>query len=247
MTNSIEIKAKTVLDAIDMAAEQLGVPQDELEIEILEQGGMFKKAAIKATRKEAAPAASASIVTKKKAEAAPAGEKPKAAAPATETPKGKKFEKTTEFVTKLLELLGNDSQISTELVDTTFNININGENIGILIGKSGMVLTAIQTLTSSIARNYDAPADDQSAPRIRVIVNIGDYRDRRVDTVHALDLKKAEFVKKTGKQVELEPMNPRDRAIIHTTLQNIPGIKTFSTGKEPHRRLCISPDDTPKS
>jgi len=243
MKNTIEIKAKTVLDAIESAAEQLGVPQDELEIEILEQGGMFKKALVRASLKESAIKETPKPVVVEKP--APKKEEPKII---KEIPKQKKFEETAKFVTKLLELLGNNSTVTTELVDNTFNINISGENIGILIGKAGIVLGAIQTITQSIARNYDTSADDPTAPRTRVMVNIGDYRDRRNDTVNQLAMKKADYVKRTGRMVELDPMPARERAIIHTALQNISGIKTFSTGKEPHRKLCIAPADatTPK-
>ena len=115
--------------------------------------------------------------------------------------------------------------------------------MGRLIGKGGEVLNAIQTIVTSIAiTNSSRPDADSGAPRSkRVIVNVGDYKDRRDDSLKSLAMKKAEYVKSSGRFVKLEPMNARDRAIIHTLLGEIDGIRTYSTGKDPFRCLCIAP------
>jgi len=251
----IETKAKTVHEAIEDAVTQLGVAQEDLDIEILDQGGLFKKAHIRATVK-----AGAEIKPEPKQEKAPEPEvkpetktdklkptdkketKTQRVVPVKSTPivtegNSPKFVKTQAFVVKLLETLGNDSAVTTEHTDNAFNINVNGENIGQLIGKNGMVLNAIQTLVSSIA------ISNSQGEGKRVFLNIGDYRERRGDTVTALAKKKADYVKSSGRQVKLDPMNARERAIVHSALADVEGIKTYSTGKDPFRCLVIAPAD----
>jgi len=277
---SIEVKAKSIHEAIADACEKLGVAQDEVNVEILEQGGMFKKACIRATVKEEvlrtktpAPATTEArpAVTKsgaateiaKAVEEAPqrstkvdgtARAKRVPQAPSTNgansvsqpppkttpTVPGQKFDKTLSFITKLLELLENNSTVTTEHTDKSFNININGDNVGRLIGKGGEVLNALQTLVSSIA------ISNAGGEGKRVFVNVADYKDRRGDNLQSLAMRKAEQVKSTGRTIKLDPMNARDRAIIHTALGSIEGIKTFSTGKDPFRCLCIAPADKDK-
>jgi len=262
---SVEVKAKTLHEAIEDACEQLGVAQDQLNIEVLSQGGMFGKCKILATVKEDAfkpePKPEPITVrppvepTKGGREAgikpAPKPEPKKADKPkvdsvtkpvkgeASERPitAGRKFNVTHTFIIKLLELLENDSAVTTEDTENAFNININGENIGRLIGKNGVVLNAIQTLVSSIA------ISNSGGEGKRVFVNIGDYKEKRGDSLQSLAMKKAEYVKRTGKFVKLEPMNARDRAIVHSALAGVEGIKTYSTGKDPFRCLCVAPAD----
>ena len=175
--------------------------------------------------------------TDKRVPQAPAANEKDSGAASPVASNSPKFIKTLAFTKKLLELLDNDSQITTEITDESFNININGENIGRLIGKNGAVLNAIQTLISSIA------ISNSSGEGKRVFVNIGNYKEKRGDTLLTLANKKAEYVKKTGRFVKLEPMNARERAIIHTALQGVEGIKTYSTGRDPFRCLCIAPSD----
>jgi spoIIIJ-associated protein len=280
---TIEVKAKTIHEAIEDACAQLGVAQDEADIEILEQGGMFKKCCIRATVKETEKVAAPKITekvptekpkttpksgktlsvkgtrggedcsskepqrggsgdTKRHASSADASAslKDKVLTPTSSITKSKsasKFTAATDFVTKLLELLENDSAVTTEHTEDAFNINVNGEHIGRLIGKNGVVLNALQTLVSNVARNTGDPTP------ARVFVNVGDYKEKRGDSLQALATKKAEYVKSSGRFVKLEPMNARDRAIIHTILSSVEGIKTYSTGRDPFRCLCIAPAD----
>jgi spoIIIJ-associated protein len=261
----IEVKAKNAYDAICEACEKLGVAQDEVNCQVLKEGGMFSKGVYLVSVKEtkaktepkteekkqiqeskARPVTQDGEKTKARAEGAKPNvrpvteerEKPKAGAEGAKPVSGSKFEVTTNFVTKLLELLENDAKVTTERTDTAFNINIDGENIGRLIGKNGVVMNAIQTLVSTIAI---ANANGEGT---RVFVNIGDYKEKRGDTLQALAIKKAEKVKETGRYIKLEPMNARDRAIIHTALSEVKGIKTYSTGQDPFRCLCIAPADS---
>ena len=261
----IEVKAKTLHDAIEDAATQFGVDQDQLNIEVLSQGGMFGKVKILASVKEdvkpkfesqdvrppkpepkvETKAREAGIKTtsqaKKEEKVVEQKKQDSVTAPIksikTERSAIGKFNATQAFIVKLLELLDNDSVVTTEDTDTSFNINVNGENIGRLIGKNGIVLNAIQTLVSSIA------ISNSHGEGKRVFVNIGDYKEKRGDSLQSLAQKKAEYVKRTGKFIKLEPMNARDRAIVHTSLSGVEGIKTYSTGRDPFRCLCIAPAD----
>jgi len=157
-----------------------------------------------------------------------------------------KFQKTLDFATKLVELLGSGAVVTHEITERSFNINVtavtaasgaegHGGGVGQIIGKGGEVMNAIQTLVSSIAIANSAGENK------RVYFNVEDYKERRTETLKALAVRKAEKVKETGRFIKLEPMNSRERAIIHSALQDIEGIRSYSTGKDPHRCLCIAP------
>jgi spoIIIJ-associated protein len=253
----IETKAKTVHEAIEDAVAKLGVTQDQVSIEILSQGGMFGKARVlvtvskketgcvlggceeasPATRTARVPASKQSEAGKRVPQSQEANEKTPSTKPVSGGTSCVKFDKTLAFVTEFLRLLGNDATVTTELTEKSFDININGEHIGNLIGKNGTTLNAIQAIVTSIAISNSAGEGK------RVLVNVGDYKERRGDTLHSIAMKKAEYVKRTGRFCKLDPMNARDRAIIHTHLQEVEGIKTYSTGKDPFRCLCIAPAD----
>jgi spoIIIJ-associated protein len=286
----IEVKSKTVHEAIEEACEKLGVSQDQVSIEILSQGGMFGKAKVLVTVKEEArkapvvepvktspvvepvktspvtavavppPYIKGELPSKESSKENPVKQKPLTKSPLKQgggtapavtgdvkkpapvatgpsDPNCAKFQKTLAFVTTFLELLGNDSTVTTELTDKSYDININGENIGMLIGKNGSTLNSIQAIVTSIA------ISNSQGEGKRVLVNVGDYKERRGDTLQAIAMKKSDYVKRTGRFVKLDPMNARDRAIVHTTLQDVEGIKTYSTGRDPFRCLCIAPAD----
>lgn len=242
-----ETKAKTVHEAIAIACEELGVGNDQVTVEVLSQGGIFGKAKVLVTVKE--ESAEEPLQTESETKTVPGRkEKPKkegtksTSANAAYENKSSgdvcaKFEKTLAFVVKLLELLENDSSVTSEITEKSFNININGENVGRLIGKGGEVMSALQTLVSSVA-----VLNSNGEPK-RVFINVADYKERRDDGLHALAQRKAEYVKNTGRFVKLDPMNARDRAIIHSTLSGVDGIRTYSTGQDPFRCLCIAPSE----
>ena len=274
---SIEIQAKTIEEAVESGLEKLGLSYDQVEIEVVSSGGMFKKAKVRLTAKiEVKPEPIKE--TPKPVEKKPVSE-PKAAATldsVTQSPHGSvgqktdikkitsekknslksevklgdkeqnkqasrdagdKLAKCATFVTKLVELLGNDVTVTTETDDRAYTININGDDVGRLIGKGGEAMNALQTLVSSIAIS-NSRGDNK-----RVYVNVENYKERRTETLKALARKKAEFVKESGRNVKLEPMSPRERAIIHTELQEIEGIRTYSIGDGNNRRLVIATGD----
>ena len=104
--------------------------------------------------------------------------------------------------------------------------------MGVLIGKHGQTLDSLQYLTNLVANKH-------SQERVRFIVDVEDYRERRKETLIRLAQRLADKVKRTGEKVVLEPMNPYERKLIHMTLQNDEKVTTHSEGEEPYRKAVI--------
>lgn len=113
-------------------------------------------------------------------------------------------------------------------------INIKGPDLGILIGRRGETLDALQYLVN-------LSANKNAEKRKRIIIDIEGYRRRREDTLKKLAFKLADKARQRGRNVVLEPMNSMERRIIHTALQERDDIYTFSEGEEPYRKIIISP------
>ncbi len=112
-------------------------------------------------------------------------------------------------------------------------INVEGENMGILIGKRGQTLDSLQYLTNRVANKTQTGY-------VRVKLDTENYRSRRRDTLENLARNIASKVKKTRRTVSLEPMNPYERRIIHSTLQTDPAVATHSEGEEPYRKVVVT-------
>lgn len=112
-------------------------------------------------------------------------------------------------------------------------INVEGENMGILIGKRGQTLDSLQYLTNRVANKTQTGY-------VRVKLDTENYRSRRKDTLENLARNIASKVKKTRRTVSLEPMNPYERRIIHSTLQTDPAVATHSEGEEPYRKVVVT-------
>ena len=116
--------------------------------------------------------------------------------------------------------------------DGTVTFKLHGDDMGILIGKHGQTLDSLQYLTNLVANK-------NSNERIRVIIDVEDYRDRRIETLTRLAYRLADKVKRSGERVALEPMNPHERKIIHMALQSDRRVTTLSEGDEPYRHVVI--------
>ena len=119
--------------------------------------------------------------------------------------------------------------------DDGIEFNIIGDNVGGIIGRRGEVLDAIQYLSCLVANNYQ---DGDSYYKVNV--NIGDYREKRKKTLESLGTRMAKKSLKYRKNFSLEPMNPYERRIIHSALQEYNYINTYSEGEEPFRRVVVS-------
>ena len=112
-------------------------------------------------------------------------------------------------------------------------INMSGDEMGVIIGKRGQTLDSLQTLTSLVVNKSDYPY-------INVTLDTESYRERRKETLERLAFNLAKKCKHNRRNVVLEPMNPYERRIIHSTLQNDRYVTTYSEGTEPHRYVVIT-------
>ncbi len=140
--------------------------------------------------------------------------------------------KAEGFLNDLLEKMGVTAKASAIETDDGISVVIDGDSTGVLIGRRGETLDALQYLTSLIV-NKDK--EDYS----RVFVDTENYRKKREETLIRLANRIANKVEKTGKRAVLEPMNPYERRVLHATLQKNPNVETISEGEEPFRRVII--------
>lgn len=139
-----------------------------------------------------------------------------------------------EFIKNFLKTVSDKPFESTvEIVDQNIEININGEDSGFLIGYRGDVLNSLQTIVTSIANK-------NNNSRIKVILDIEGYRNKRKQTLENLAVKVSKTVSRTGKSITLEPMGAYERKVIHTKLQDSKYVTTHSIGEEPNRKVVIS-------
>ena len=129
--------------------------------------------------------------------------------------------------------MGLNAEIDIKEEDGTLFVNIESPDVGVVIGRRGETLDSLQYLTGLVV-NKD------SAQWTRVILDASGYRKRREESLVDLAKKKAQRVKHTKRKLSLEPMNPQERRIIHTALQDDPQVTTFSEGEEPYRRVVIA-------
>lgn len=129
----------------------------------------------------------------------------------------------------------SDINLSTTEADNVITIDIEGEDVGFIIGRRGETLDALQYLACLAANRID-PAYK------RVVINTGDYREKREKTLESLGRRLAIKAAKTGRKSSLEPMNPYERRIIHTAVQKVNGATSWSEGENMNRHVVIGPD-----
>ncbi len=137
------------------------------------------------------------------------------------------------FLREVFLSMGLIVKIETQLKDKHLFINLTGGDMGILIGKRGQTLDALQYLVNLVVNK-------NSSSYISVMLDTENYRQRRKETLETLAFNLAKKVKHTKKNVVLEPMNPYERRIIHSALQNDRFVTTFSEGEEPYRNVVIT-------
>lgn len=137
-----------------------------------------------------------------------------------------------EFVSGLVYMLNLQAEVTAVVVDKFPTVKVSGDDLGVLIGYRGEALQSIQNLMNVVAFN-------KTGYKGKVILDVENYRERRVQTLCDLADRIAKQVVKNKKSFKLEPMNSYERRIIHSHLQNVEHITTHSEGKEPERRLVI--------
>ncbi len=136
------------------------------------------------------------------------------------------------FLREMFVAMGIVVKIETKRKEKQLLINLSGEDMGILIGKRGQTLDSIQYLVNLVVNKGNSPY-------LSVMLDTENYRQRRKETLESLAYHLAKRVKQSGQKVVLEPMNPYERRIIHSSLQNNKYVTTYSEGEEPFRNVVI--------
>ena len=272
MRQFIDVTGKTEDEAIQNALRQLGLDRDDVSVEILERaksgflglGSCPAKVRVSyGPEEEEEPAAPAEAEARQeepkpvKAEKKPrqerkAAEKPAAPAEAPEAAPEEKQPETVQtlgeevddekaqairkFLSGLLEQMESTAEIHIYLAEKgRYKVILEGKGLGALIGRRGETLDAIQQLTSYAVNRG-------GGGRVRVQLDAENYREKREQSLQHLARKVAAKVTKYHRSVMLEPMNAYERHVIHTALQDVPGVTTYSTGTEPNRRVIVAYD-----
>lgn len=228
MSNSIIAEGKTTAEAIANGLKKLNVSKDKVDIKILEnedKRSFFsiltpRVVKVELTLKE--NTANSSVEKKEKQEEIRLS--------------AEEMEIAKNNVIKFLEDFSKNYEDLKYVINAEnefLNIEITGEDASKLIGYRGETLNAMQTIISSIANK-------NISSRVKITLNIADYRQKRQKVLEELADKVSRTVLKTGKSVTLEPMSAYERKIIHSRLQNNNQITTFSKGEEPFRKIVIS-------
>ncbi len=202
----VEIKAKTVDEAVNKALSELNTTKENVEIEIVEESkglfGVFGNKEVKVR-----------VTLLKEDETL----------------------KATEFLKNITEKLGMDTEFDAEYIDEEkkMNIELKGEGLGLLIGRRGETLDALQYLTNIFVNKT---TDDY----IKVTLDAENYRERREDALVVLAKRTAQKATKYKKNMIIEPKNPYERRIIHEALQDYPEVTTYSIGEEPNRKVVVA-------
>lgn len=246
--NVVEKTGKTVEEAVATALAEMGVDRQDVDVEILEEarrgilGIGSRDAKVRLTVRgevsaEAAPAktepASEPETAAETAEEAPQ-ETAAPETPDTEAERQAVASAAKTFLEALFQAMGMDLIIEKFVShkEDAIILKLHGDGIGVLIGKHGQTLDALQYLTN-LAANKGRKGWN------RVILDAENYRQRRRQTLERLAQNLADRVKRTGRKAMLEPMNPYERKIVHVSLQNDPQITTYSEGEEPYRKVVI--------
>jgi len=161
------------------------------------------------------------------------GESPSAPAPrADDSPEAARVR---EIVERIIGALGIRCRIDIAEDDESIVVSCTGRDLGVLIGKHGQTIDAIQYLANAIV--YRGQAEGRKA----IVVDAAGYRERRKASLDALAVRSAERAVETGQRVELEPMTAVERKVVHVRLKDYPGIETTSEGTEPNRHVVIAP------
>jgi len=139
-----------------------------------------------------------------------------------------------QFLREVTAAMNLPLTVTTTLKDKQLFVNLTGDDMGILIGKRGQTLDSLQYLVNLVVNKGNAPY-------VSVTLDTENYRQRRKETLESLAVNLAKKVKATHKNVVLEPMNPYERRIIHSALQNNRFVTTYSEGDEPFRNVVIAP------
>lgn len=230
MAKSIISEGKTTNEAIEKGLKQLNVSKKMVDVKILESEEKRSFFSILAPR-----VVKVELTVKENSEEVK-HIKTKKEIVLTKEEQEKAKKNIEKFLEELKTSLPESIEYNIEESEKELNVNLEGEELGFLIGYRGETLYAMQNILSSIAGKG-------IQNRVRVLLNIAGYKEKREKTLEDLAEKVARTVIKTKKSVKLEPMQAYERKIIHSKLQQNSKVETSSIGEEPHRRVVVSLKD----
>ena len=224
MPKSIIVEGKTTAEAIEKGLKELNTTKNMVEIKTIEEEKKRSFYSILAPR-----VVKIEMTLKEEKNIK------------TATTKKRQINKNLEEIEKISEkikeffnsILEKDVKCDVKIEDFCIVVKINGDNISHLIGYRGATINALQVLATAIANKH-------STSKTVVIVDVGDYREKRKKILEDLAEKISQRVIKTRKSITLDPMTAYERKVIHTKLQNSDRVKTFSKGEEPYRKVVIT-------
>lgn len=223
-----DFEGKNEAEALQKAREELNLKNDDVYVEVLEETkkGLFKKSYIKIRvyygeeeKEDMAKAAESEVLPKE-------GESLSAESDVER--------KTVEFITTLIEKMGYEATVTiSSRRDSKISLNIESDNSSILIGRKGKNLDAIQLLANVYAANIDED--------VKIVIDSENYRMRHEDQIVRNAVRSAEYVRRSGRSKLLEPMNPFERRLVHTALNDFKGVETKSEGEGVYKQVRIIP------
>lgn len=202
---SVESTGRTVEEAVREALRLLGAERSQVEVEVLEEPSRALWGLL--------------------------GQRP---ARVRVSHRPGKLEAAVAFVRGVCERLGLAAEVQARDEDGAIRVQVSGSGLGLLIGRRGSTLEALQYLANVAATRA-------SGERQPVVIDPGGYRERREEALRRLARRMAERARRTGRRVTLEPMTAPERRIVHLALQEVPGVRTESVGEEPFRKVVIIP------
>lgn len=214
----IQASGPSVEEALEVALARLGASEQEVEIRVLQEPrsgflGLGAQEAVVLVRRKRRPDELSEEELEEQADVA------------------------ADFLEELLSRIGIDASVEPNLEDGTMYVDIlasgpDEEDMALLIGRHGQTLEALQELTRQVVMR-------RTGQRCRVIVDVEDYKKRQRDRLAARAREVAKRVARTGREEELEPMNPYERKIVHDAVATVAGVESSSRGEEPERRVVI--------
>ena len=201
-----EFTGKTLSDAVTNALIALETSRDNLEYEVIEKGS---NGFLGIGARDAKIRAKLKVLPKKSIE-----------------------EVASDFLKSVFQAMNLEVKVIINVHEDMMDVELSGDEMGILIGKRGQTLDSLQYLLSLVVNK-------ESESYVKVKVDTENYRQRRRETLEGLAKNIAFKVKRTKRSVSLEPMNPFERRVIHSELQNNDFVRTFSEGEEPYRRVVV--------
>lgn len=205
--NKVTVSAKTVEEAVELALKQLKTERENVKVTVLKESSRGFLGLIGGKEAEVEVVRLAD----------PLGD-------------------AVTFLKRVTEKMDLAIDVTPEQKEDHTLLNITGANLGLLIGRRGQTLDALQYLTNVVANR-------KHVGHTRFILDAENYRHRRKKTLEKLADRLVDKVKRSKREVRLEPMSPLERKIIHTRVQMYDGVKTYSEGDEPHRRVVIAAEE----